>query len=131
MLGACEIMKQIAHNEQDRLLQLEKMEQENTEARRKMAKDMLTEMDRRQKKREEQEMLREDLNFANSQMIEVRIKEKEQDRLFDLKILKEQQEKAASDRICFFLTQDFCSFLPGSDHYDDMNYASRTGSNFR
>nr|VZI41059.1 unnamed protein product [Spirometra erinaceieuropaei] len=97
MLGACEIMKQINQNQQDRLLQLERLEQENAEARRKMAADMLEELDRRAKKRAEQDRLREELNRSNQQMIEMRLKEKEQDRLFDLKILKEQQDKAARE----------------------------------
>ncbi|VDD82543.1 unnamed protein product [Mesocestoides corti] len=94
LLGACEIMKQINQNEQERLLNLEKTEQENVAARKKMAAEMLEEMQRRIDKRTQQDLLKEELDKSAELMRTMRLKQAEEDRLFDLKILQEQKAKA-------------------------------------
>lgn len=89
-------MKQINQNEQDRLLRLEKAEQENMAARKKMAAEMIDEMNRRINKKTRQDQLREDLDKSTDLMRRLRMKQAEEDRLFDLKILQEQKAKAVS-----------------------------------
>lgn len=94
MLGACEIIKQINQNEQERLLALEKTEQENLAMRRKIASEMLEEMNRRIDRKTKQEELRQELDKCSKLMREMRLKKAEEDKILDMKILKEQQAKA-------------------------------------
>ncbi|KAM7537326.1 hypothetical protein Aperf_G00000062148 [Anoplocephala perfoliata] len=94
MLGACEIIKQINQNEQERLLALEKTEQENLAMRRKIANEMLEEMNRRIDRKTKQEELRQELDKCSNLMREMRLKKAEEDKILDMKILKEQQAKA-------------------------------------
>ncbi|VUZ40497.1 unnamed protein product, partial [Hymenolepis diminuta] len=94
MLGACEIIKQINQIEQDRLLALEKSEQENMAMRRKIADEMLEEMNRRIDQRTKQIELKEELDKYSNLVREMKLKKAEDDRKFDLKIQQEQQAKA-------------------------------------
>lgn len=96
MLGACEIIKQINQTEQDRLLALEKSEQENMAMRRKIADEMLEEMNRRIDQKTKQIELKEELDKYSNLMREMKLKKAEDDRKLDLKIQQEQQAKAVS-----------------------------------
>lgn len=99
MLGACHVLNQIQQNKQDRLLELEKEEQENLLAQQKMAEDRLKEIAERQLKLAEQAKMRAELNEANEEMRKKREEEKERDRLFDLQIIQIQKEKAVSPKL--------------------------------
>ncbi|KAM3174059.1 hypothetical protein ACTXT7_011314 [Hymenolepis weldensis] len=94
MLGACEIIKQINQIEQDRLLALEKSEQENMVMRRKIADEMLEEMNRRIDQKTKQIELKEELDKYSNLVREMKLKKAEDDRKLDLKIRQEQQAKA-------------------------------------
>nr|CDS17709.1 coiled coil domain containing 19 [Echinococcus granulosus] len=94
MLGACEIINQINQNEQERLLRLEKTEQENMAVRKKIASEMLEEMNRRIDRKTKQQLLREELDKCNDSMRKMRLKKAEEERLLDLKIMQEQKAKA-------------------------------------
>ncbi|VDK39807.1 unnamed protein product [Taenia asiatica] len=94
MLGACEIIKQINQNEQERLLRLEKAEQENMAVRKKIASEMLEEMNRRIDKKTKQQLLKEELDKCTDSVRKMRLKKAEEERLLDLKIMQEQKAKA-------------------------------------
>lgn len=103
MLGACEIIKQINQNEQERLLRLEKTEQENIAARKKIASEMVEEMNRRIDRKTKQQLLREELDKCTDSVREMRLKKAEEERLLDLKIMQEQDAKAVSILVKFRL----------------------------
>lgn len=65
-------------------------------ARKRVANEMIEEMNRRIEKKTKQNLLREDLDKSTELMIKLRTKQAEEDRLFDLKILQEQKDKAVS-----------------------------------
>ncbi|KAG5454245.1 hypothetical protein CSKR_113709, partial [Clonorchis sinensis] len=94
MLGACEVLNQIQQNRQDRLLELERNEQENALVQQRISEDLMKEIANREVKRQMQNKIRMDLNEANEAMRKHREEEKERDRLFDLKILEIQKQKA-------------------------------------
>ncbi|KAF8566565.1 hypothetical protein P879_06421 [Paragonimus westermani] len=94
MLGACQVLNQIQQNRQDRLLELERNEQENALAQQRINEELLKEIANREVKHQMQAKIRTDLNNANDDMRRRRAEEQERDRLFDLKILEIQKEKA-------------------------------------
>ncbi|TNN07034.1 Cilia- and flagella-associated protein [Schistosoma japonicum] len=94
MIGACKILEQIKENEQDRLIELERVEQENILATQRIADEHMKEIVNRENKRKIQEKLRIELNIANEELRKRREIEKEKDRLMDLKIMQIQNEKA-------------------------------------
>ncbi|TGZ70913.1 hypothetical protein CRM22_002923 [Opisthorchis felineus] len=94
MLGACEVLNQIQQNRQDRLLELERTEQENALVQQRISEELMKEIANREVKRQMQNKMRMDLNEANEAMRKHREEEKERDRLFDLKILEIQRQKA-------------------------------------
>ncbi|VDO09371.1 unnamed protein product [Rodentolepis nana] len=97
MLGACEIIKQINQNEQDRLLALAKSEQENMLMRRKIAEEMLDEMSRRVNHQTKQDEFRKELDKYADLMREMKLKRAEDDRKLDLKVQQEQRAKEERD----------------------------------
>ncbi|KAK4473614.1 hypothetical protein MN116_002966 [Schistosoma mekongi] len=94
MIGACKILEQIEQNKQDRLIELERAEQENILATQRIADEHMKEIVNRENKRKIQEKLRIELNVANEELRKRREIEKEKDRLMDLKIMQIQNEKA-------------------------------------
>ncbi|CAH8441398.1 unnamed protein product [Schistosoma bovis] len=94
ILGACRVLEQIEENKQDRLLELERTEQENILATQRIADENMKEIANREKKRKIQEKMRIELNIANEELRKRREIEKEKDRLMDLKIMQIQNEKA-------------------------------------
>ncbi|KAA3682382.1 uncharacterized protein DEA37_0013045 [Paragonimus westermani] len=94
MLGACQVLNQIQQNRQDRLLELERNEQENALAQQRINEELLKEIANREVKHQMQAKIRTDLNNANDDMRRRRTEEQERDRLLDLKILEIQKEKA-------------------------------------
>ncbi|CAH8467243.1 unnamed protein product [Heterobilharzia americana] len=94
MVGACMVLEQIEQNKQDRLLELERAEQENALAMQRIAEEHMKEIANREKKKKIQEKHRTELNIANEELRKRREIEKEKDRLMDLKIMQIQNEKA-------------------------------------
>lgn len=98
LLGAMKIMEQIQENEQERLLELERKDQENKSKQKYLDKLCEEEAERLNKKREEQQRLREQLNQCNSDIIQRKELTKEQEKLIDQQVLKYQQEKAEREQ---------------------------------
>ncbi|VEL22593.1 unnamed protein product [Protopolystoma xenopodis] len=96
MVGACHVLQQIQENEQERLLALEREEQEQALARQKMVEMMKDELAKRADKRSKQEILRAELNEANNLIMERRKRENQLEILNDMKILEIQKLKAVS-----------------------------------
>ncbi|CAI2738133.1 unnamed protein product [Dicrocoelium dendriticum] len=96
MLGACQVLTQIQQNRQDRLLELERSEQENALEQQRISEELLKEIANIEVKRQKQAKIRQELNEANDEMRRRREEERERDRLYDLKILEIQKEKAVS-----------------------------------
>ncbi|THD24049.1 Cilia- and flagella-associated protein 45 [Fasciola hepatica] len=94
MLGACEVLTQIQQNKQDRLLELEREEQENLLTQQRIAEERMKDIANRELKYAEQAKMRAELNEANDEMRRKREEDKERDRLFDLQIVQIQKEKA-------------------------------------
>ncbi|TPP39651.1 cilia- and flagella-associated protein 45 [Fasciola gigantica] len=94
MLGACEVLTQIQQNKQDRLLELEREEQENLLTQQRIAEERMKDIANRELKYAEQAKMRAELNEANEEMRRKREEDKERDRLFDLQIVQIQKEKA-------------------------------------
>nr|CDS31649.2 coiled coil domain containing 19 [Hymenolepis microstoma] len=97
MLGACEIIKQINQNEQDRLLALAKSEQENMIMRRKIANEMLEEMSRRVNHQTKQNEFKKELDKYYNLTREIKLKRAEDDRKMDLKVQQDQKAKEERD----------------------------------
>ncbi|VDQ16925.1 unnamed protein product [Trichobilharzia regenti] len=96
MLGACMVLEQIEQNKQDRLLDLERAEQENALVTQRIAEERMKEIVNREEKKRIQEKHRTELNIANEELKRRREIEKEKDRLMDLKVMQIQNEKAVS-----------------------------------
>uniref|UniRef100_A0A183BE53 Cilia- and flagella-associated protein 45 n=1 Tax=Echinostoma caproni TaxID=27848 RepID=A0A183BE53_9TREM len=94
MLGACEVLTQIQQNKQDRLLELEREEQENALTQQRLAEERMKDIADREYKFALQAKMRAELNEANDEMRKRREEEKERDRLLDLQIIQIQKEKA-------------------------------------
>nr|CAH8832450.1 unnamed protein product [Trichobilharzia regenti] len=94
MLGACMVLEQIEQNKQDRLLDLERAEQENALVTQRIAEERMKEIVNREEKKRIQEKHRTELNIANEELKRRREIEKEKDRLMDLKVMQIQNEKA-------------------------------------
>jgi len=93
-LGAMKVMEQIQENEQNRLLELERKDQENRLQQKYLDKLCEEEADRLNKRKQEQERLREELNQCNDEIIERREVAKQQEKLLEQKVLEYQQQKA-------------------------------------
>jgi len=94
LLGAMKIMEQINENEQERLLELERKDQENKSKQKYLDKLCEEEAERLNKKRDEQQRLREELNKCNADIIQRKELTKEQEKLLDQKVLEYQEKKA-------------------------------------
>jgi len=94
LLGAMKIMEQINENEQERLLELERKDQENKSKQKYLDKLCVEEAERLDKKRDEQQRLREELNKCNADIIQRKELTKEQEKLLDQNVLEYQEKKA-------------------------------------
>ena len=68
-LGAAKLLEQIQDNEQERLFELERKDQENALMQRYLERLNQEELERLEKKKEEASQLREDLNKANEDIL--------------------------------------------------------------
>jgi len=98
LLGAMKIMEQINENEQERLLELERKDQENKSKQKYLDKLCEEEAERLNKKRDEQQRLREELNRCNADIIQRKELTKEQEKLLDQKVLEYQEKKAEREQ---------------------------------
>lgn len=94
LLGAMKIMEQIQENEQERLLDLERKDQENRAMQKYLDKLCEEEADKLDKRRDDQQNLREELNQCNADIIRRKTLDKEQDRMIESKVLEYQKAKA-------------------------------------
>lgn len=94
LLGAMKIMEQIQENEQDRLLELERKDHENRAMQVYLDKLCEEEAEKLEKRREEQNMLREELNQCNADIIRRKALDQEQDKMLEAKVLEYQKAKA-------------------------------------
>jgi len=94
LIGAMKIMEQIQENEQERLLDLERKDQENRLMQKYLDKLCEEEADKLDKKRDEQQNLREELNQCNADIIERKELQKEQEKMIEAKVLEYQKSKA-------------------------------------
>ncbi len=74
---------------QNKLLDLERKDQENKLAQKYIDKLCEEDIEKDRKKREQQKQLREDLNEANAKQLERKELDKQQDILTDLKVLNQ------------------------------------------
>ncbi|CAH8462160.1 unnamed protein product [Schistosoma turkestanicum] len=93
-LGACRVLEQIEENKLDRLMELERIEQESILETQRIADQNMKEIAEREKKKQIQEKIKIELDIANEELRKRREVEKEKDRLLNLKIKQIQDEKA-------------------------------------
>lgn len=94
LLGAMKVMEQIQENEQDRLLDIERKDQENRMMQKYLDKLCEEEADKLDKRRTEQTHLREELNRCNDEILTRKELENEQNKLEELKVIEWQKNKA-------------------------------------
>lgn len=94
LIGAMKIMEQIEENEQDRLLDLERKDQENRTMKKYLDQLCEEEAEKLKLHRKEQERLREELNKCNTDIAQRKELTKEQERLLEAKVVEFQKEKA-------------------------------------
>lgn len=94
LVGAMKIMEQIEDNEKERLLDLELKDQENQMMKKYLNKLCEEEATKIEKRRQEQALLRDELNVCNAEILRRKELAREQDKLIDERVLQFQQEKA-------------------------------------
>nr|KAG5688919.1 hypothetical protein BaRGS_014904 [Batillaria attramentaria] len=94
LMGAAKLMEQIHENEQERLFELERKDQENIQMQRYVEKLMGEDQAAVEKKHSEQIQLREDLNKANREILRRKNMKMEQEKMEEQKVLEYQRKKA-------------------------------------
>ncbi|XP_046342077.1 cilia- and flagella-associated protein 45-like isoform X2 [Haliotis rufescens] len=94
LIGAAKLMEQIQENEQERLFELERKDQENIQMQKYIGKLMEEDQDMKDKRKAEQTDLREELNKANDDIIRRRDVKKLQEQAEEMKVLEYQRQKA-------------------------------------
>lgn len=94
LMGAAKLMEQIHENEQERLFELERKDQENIQMQRYIEKLMEEDQAAVEKRKTEQTHLREELNKANRDILRRKELKKEQERAEEEKVLDFQRKKA-------------------------------------
>lgn len=94
LLGAMKVMEQIQENEQERLLDIERKDQENRMMQKYLDKLCEEEADKLERRRAEQTHLREELNRCNDEIMTRKEVENEQNKLEELKVIEWQKNKA-------------------------------------
>lgn len=79
---------------QERLLELEQKDQENQMMKKYLNKLCEEEAEKIQKRRQEQVVLRDELNVCNAEILRRKELAKEQEKLLEQKVIQFQQEKA-------------------------------------
>ncbi|ELT97459.1 hypothetical protein CAPTEDRAFT_170976 [Capitella teleta] len=93
-IGAHQIMEQIEENQQNRLLDLEEKDRENRRMQKYLEKLCEEEAEKLERKRMEQDVLREELHKGNDEIQRMKAMEKEQNKLEDLKVIEWMKKKA-------------------------------------
>merc|ERR1711976_28877 len=94
LLGAMKVMEQIQENEQERLLDIERKDQENRMMQKYLDKLCEEEADKLECRRAEQTRLREELNKCNDEIMARKELEAKHNKLEDLKVIEWQKNKA-------------------------------------
>ena len=94
MLGAMKVQEQIQENQQERLLDLERKDQENRVMQKYLDKLCEEDAEKLEKRHTEQMQLREDLNQCNADIIRRKELSKEQESMLEKKVLEYQKNKA-------------------------------------
>lgn len=94
LLGAAKLLDQIQENEQERLFDLERKDQENIQMQKYIEKMMDEDRNSLEKKHAEQISLREDLNKANEDLLRRREIKKEQEVAEEQKVVDYMKKKA-------------------------------------
>lgn len=94
LVGAAQILEQISQNEQDRLFELERKDQENIQMQKYLEKLMEEDRMKLEKKHQEQTILREQLNAANAALLDRKTYQKEQEKVLELRVIEYQKQKA-------------------------------------
>ncbi|XP_052804822.1 cilia- and flagella-associated protein 45-like isoform X2 [Mya arenaria] len=94
LIGAAKLLEQITENEQDRLLELERKDQENVHMQRQVEKMMDEDRVMLDKRKREQEALRTDLNLANEEILARREIKKQQEKAEEHKVIEYMKQKA-------------------------------------
>jgi hypothetical protein len=100
LIGAMKLVEQIEENEQYKLLELERKDQENRHLKAYLDTLCEEEIDKLQKKKEYQAKLRTELNECNADILKRKEIQKEQERVMEQKVLEFQ--KAKSEREAAF-----------------------------
>ncbi|RUS83915.1 hypothetical protein EGW08_008329 [Elysia chlorotica] len=99
LLGAAKLMEQIDENEQERLFELERKDQENIQMQRYIEKLMEEDQESLERKKIEQLALREELNKANAEILKRKELKTMQEKAEELKVLEFQKQKAEREAI--------------------------------
>lgn len=94
LMGAAKLMEQIHENEQERLFELERKDQENIQMQNYIEKLMDEDRATVERRKTEQTHLREELNKANRDILRRKEIKKEQERAEEEKVLDYQRKKA-------------------------------------
>lgn len=92
--GAAVIVNQIKENEEQRIIDMEKKDQEKEAVRNHLQKLQLEDMITLEKKKKDQETLKSELDQANQEIMRQNELKKEHDKLLDFKVQEYQREKA-------------------------------------
>lgn len=98
LLGAAKLMEQIDENEQERLLELERKDQENIQMQRYIEKLMVEDQSSLERKKEEQIGLREELNKANADILKRKELKVLQEKAEEMKVIEFQKAKAEREQ---------------------------------
>jgi len=98
LIGATQILEQIADNEQERLFELERKDQENIQMQKYLEKLMDEDRSKLEKKAMEQHLLRDQLNAANDALLERKKLQTEQDKILELRVAEYQKAKAEREK---------------------------------
>ena len=94
LMGAAKLLDQIQENEQERLFDLERKDQENIQMQKYIEKMMDEDRVGLEKKKLEQTSLREDLNKANEDQMQRKIVKQEQEKVEEQKVIEYMKQKA-------------------------------------
>lgn len=98
LLGAAKLMEQIDENEQERLFELERKDQENIQMQRYIEKLMVEDHTSLERRKEEQIGLREELNKANADILKRKELKVLQEKAEELKVIEFQKAKAEREQ---------------------------------
>merc|ERR1719193_1641099 len=96
--GAAVIVNQIKENEEQRIIDMEKKDQEKVAVRKHLQELQLEDMITIEKKKKDQETLKKDLDAANQEIARQADLKREHDKLLDFKVQEYQRDKAEREQ---------------------------------